>query len=129
MNTKEKKRKNIFEVLFEKNICFAVCASLSRFIGKGIEECSTDYTIIINQCDVESIEDFTFYQTDNYKQVFERKLSSDDYEFFKEHIDRFIKVKHNKHGRVYELKGNSFKASFDNNRRRIQNVVIKHNIN
>lgn len=122
MKTKKKKgeRKNIFDVLFEKNICFAVCASSNRFIIEGLEKCSTDYTVIINRCDVESVKgDFTFYQTDDYKQVFERKLSQDDVEVFKKQIETFIKVKHNEYGRVYELKGNSFKTSFDNNRRRI----------
>jgi len=118
MNTKKKKGKNILDVLFEKNICFAVCAFSSRCINNGLEVCSTDYIVIINQCDVELVEsDFTFHQTDNYKQVFERKLSPDDVEFLKKYQDRFVKVKHNKYGRVYELKGNSFKAAFENNKK------------
>ena len=60
--------------------------------------CSTDYAVIINQCDVEFESDFTFHQTDNYKQVFERKLSSDDVEVLKNYQDRFVKIKHNKYG-------------------------------
>jgi len=123
MNTKKKKGKNIFEVLFEKNICFAVCAFSSHCVNKGLAVCSTDYAVIINQCDVELIEsDFTFHQMDSYKQVFERKLSSDDVEVLRNYHGRFVKVKHNKNGRVYELKGNSFKTSFDNNKRRMLNI-------
>ena len=70
-----------------------------------------DYAVIINQCDVELlVSDFTFHQTDKYNQVFERKLSPEDVGGLKEYQDRLVKAKHNKYGRVYELKGNSFKT-------------------
>ena len=96
MNTKKTKGKNIFEILFEKKICFAVCAFSNRCINIGLGVCSTDYIAIINQCDAELVEnDFTFYQTDNYKQVFERKLSPDDVEVLKSYQKRFVKVRHN----------------------------------
>jgi hypothetical protein len=82
--------------------------------------CSTDYAVIINLCDVELVEsDFTFHQTSDYEQVFERKLSADDVDVLKKYQDRFVKVKHNQYGRVYEWKGNSFKTSFENNRSQI----------
>ena len=123
MNTK--KKKNIIEVLFEKNLCFAVCAFSNRSINKGLKVRSTDYAIIINQSDAELVEsNYTFNQTDNYKQVFERNLSPDDVEVLKEYKDRFVKIKHNEYGRVYELKGNSFKDSYDNNKRLIQNEIV-----
>ena len=124
MNKKEKK--NIFEGLFEKNVCFAICAFSSYCINKELELCTTDYIVIINQCDVELVEnEFTFYQTEDYKQVFERKLSRVDVKVLKKYQDSFVKVKHDKYGRVYELKGNSFKTSFDNNKRQICNNLIE----
>ena len=46
MNPKKRKEKNIFEVLFEKSICFAVCAFSNHSINKGLAVCSTDYAVI-----------------------------------------------------------------------------------
>ena len=116
MNTKKKKKKSLLELLFEKNICFAVCAISNHCINKRIEGCSRDYAIIINQSDTELLEsDYTFHPTDKYEQIFEQKLSPRDIEVLKKYKDKFVMVIQNKYGRVYELKGNSFKESFDNN--------------
>jgi len=125
MNTKKKKKKSLFELLFEKNICFAVCAIFNHCINKRLEGCSIDYTIIINQSDVELLEsDYIFHPTDKYEQVFERKLSPNDMKVLKLYQGRFEMLIRNKFGRVYELKGNSFKDCFENNKRQIQNVNV-----
>ena len=85
-------------------------------IFSPLEGCSTDYTTIINQSDSELLEiDCAFHPTDKYEQIFERKLSPGDIKVLKKYQDRFERVIQNKYGRVYELKGNSFKDSFDNN--------------
>jgi len=117
---------NIFDVLFERNICFAVCVSPIRFKCEDFDMYSKDYFVIINYCDVESIEsNFIFYETDNYRQVFERKLSQNDIKDFKQIMDKFIKIKENAHGCVYELRGNSFKESFEIQKERYaENEII-----
>lgn len=124
--TKEKEtNQTIFEVLFEKGICFAVNVSISTLI-KGVEESSRTYFVIVHESDLndtvingkiskyfKEINKFRFYRTDEYSDVFERDLSEDDIIEFKEYMNKFIKVKHNKFGRVYELKGNSFKEMYE----------------
>ena len=121
--TKEKEtNKTIFKVLFEKEICFAVNVSIRTFKIKSVEENSRDYFIIVHESDLndiiingeiskksKEINKFIFYRTDEYPDVFERDLSEHDIIEFKKHMNKFTKVMHNKFGRVYELKGNSFK--------------------
>ena len=123
--TKEKEKKQtIFEVLFEKGICFTV--NISTLKIKGVEESSRAYFIIVHESDLndiiingeiskhsKEINKFRFYRTDEYQDIFERDLSEDDIIEFKEYMNKFIKVKHNKFGRVYELKGNSFKEMYE----------------
>ena len=123
--TKEKeKNQTIFEVLFEKGICFTV--NISTLKIKGVEESSRAYFIIVHESDLndiiingeiskhsKEINKFRFYRTDEYQDIFERDLSEDDIIEFKEYMNKFIKVKHNKFGRVYELKGNSFKEMYE----------------
>ena len=126
MDTMKGESPNIFDVLFERNICFAVCVSPIQFKCEDFDMFSKDYFVIINYCDAESIEsDFIFYETDNYRQVFERKLSHDDVKDFKQIMDKFIKIKENAYGCVYELRDNSFKTSFDIQKvKYIENEII-----
>ena len=126
MTTEKEKNKTILKVLFEKEICFAVNVSIRTFKIKSVEENSRAYFIIVHESDLndiiingeiskhsKEINKFIFYRTDEYPDVFERDLSDDDIIEFKKHMNKFIKVKHNKFGRIYELKGNSFKEMYE----------------
>lgn len=104
-----KNEKTIFEVLFEKEICFAVNVSLITFKGKGIDENSRDYFLIVLKQDVKELKNMVFHRTADYPNVFERDLSVNEIAEFKTYMDKFVKVQHNQFGRVYELKNNSFK--------------------
>jgi len=110
---RRKVRKNIFEALFEKRICFAVCISSNSFAGGETQVCSAEYAVIINSCDAALIEKYPFCKAEGYEQILLRKLSDNEIQFFQTNQEKFVKVKHNEYGRVYELKGNSFKAAFD----------------
>lgn len=136
MKTEEEKNQTIFKVLFENGICFAINVSIRTFKIKSVEENSRAYFIIVHESDLndivinsktsehsKEINGFTFYRTDEYPDVFERDLSDDDIVEFKEHMCKFVKVKHNKFGRVYELKNNSFKKLYDG----IKNKVVTNN--
>ncbi|MCL2650074.1 MAG: hypothetical protein FWD60_03480 [Candidatus Azobacteroides sp.] len=126
METEIKKEtpKNIFDVLHENNICFAVCAYENRLKGGDLDMYSKDYYIIINRCDVEFV-DYKFKKIKKYENVFEWELSNRDVIIFLKNIEKFVKVRHNKYGRVYELKGNSFKESFDIQKERyVENEII-----
>ena len=101
--------KTIFEVLFEKEICFAVNVSLNTFKGKSIDENSRDYFLIVLKQDLNELKNMGFNRTNDYPNVFERNLSIIEISEFKNNMDKFVKVQHNQFGRVYELKNNSFK--------------------
>lgn len=126
MTTAKEKDKTIFEMLFEEKICFTVNVSIRTVKIKSVEENSRAYFIIVHESDLndiiingeiskhsKEINKFIFYRTDEYPDIFERDLSDDDIIEFKKHMTKFIKVKHNKFGRIYELKGNSFKEMYE----------------
>ena len=118
--TKKIEKKPVFDILFENKICFAVCVASSRFINKEVAALAKDYFIIINKCDEERIKELTFYPTEGYKQVSQRSLSEDEIRIFKRNQDKFVKVLHNGHGRVYEFKMLSFKDSYNNIRHKLR---------
>ena len=125
--TKKKEKKTVFSTLSECGVCFAVCVASSSFINREVAAFSKDYFVIINKCDEKRVKEFTFYPTEGYKQVCERNLSTDEIEVFRNNKDRFVNVRRNEHGRVYELKGRSFKAVYDNIRQKLRCKVIRNN--
>jgi hypothetical protein len=123
--TKKKEKKTIFNALSENGICFAVCVASSSFINREVASFSKDYFVIINKCDEKRVKEFTFYQTEVYKQVCERNLSTEEIEAFRSNKDKFVKIRSNQHGRVYELKGHSFKDSYDSIWQKLRHKVIR----
>lgn len=111
--TKKIEKKPVFDVLFENEICFAVCVATSKFINRDVAAFAKDYFIIINKCDEERVKELTFYPAEGYKQICLRSLSEDEIRAFRKNKDKFNKVIHNEYGRVYELKGWSFKTATD----------------
>lgn len=118
--TKKKEKKIIFDTLSENGICFAVCVASSNFINREVTAFSKDYFVIINKCDEKHVKEFTFYPTEGYKQVCERNLSTEEIEVFRSIKDKFVKVRSNEDGRVYELKGCSFKSAYDSIRKKLR---------
>ena len=107
--------KNIFEKLDEKGICYAVGVALVTLKSKDAELYDRDYYIIAAAGDKEQLEGLKFKDS-KYKSynVIERGLNEEEVRLFKGLHDDFIKVKHDKNGRVYELKNNSFKKYYHN---------------
>ena len=125
--TRKKEKKTVFNALLESRVRFAVCVAFNSFINREVAAFSKDYFIIINKCDAKRVKELTFYATEGYKQVCERNLSADEIGIFKENINKFTKVRHNEHGRVYELKGQSFKAVYDSIRQKLRCKEIRNN--
>jgi hypothetical protein len=123
--TKKKGKKTVFSTLSECGVCFAVCIANNSFINREVTAFSKHYFVIINKCDEKRVKEFTFYPTEGYKQVCERNLSTDEIEVFRNNKDRFTKVWRNEHGRVYELKGHSFKDTYDSIRQKLSCKVIR----
>ena len=122
--TKKKEKKPVFDTLFEAGVCFAVCVASSKFINQEVAAFAKDYFIIINKCDEKYFKEHIFYPAEGYKQVCQRSLSEDEIRVFKRNKDKFVKVLHNEHGRVYELKGLSFKTVTDLISRRLKRKII-----
>lgn len=108
--TKKIEKIPVFDILFENEICFAVCVATSKFINREVAAFAKDYFIIINKCDEERVKRLTFYPTDGYKQICQRSLSEDEIRIFRKNKDKFLKVLSCDDGRVYELKNWSFKV-------------------
>jgi len=125
--TKKKEKKLVFDTLFESCVCFAVCVASNSFISREVAAFSKDYFVIINKRDAKRVNEFTFYPTERYKQVCERNLSADEIEVFKMNKDKFVNVRRNEYGRVYELKEHSFKAVYDSIRQKLRCKVIRNN--
>ena len=123
--TKKKEKKLVFDTLFESCVCFAVCIANNSFINREVAAFSKDYFVIINKRDAKRVNEFTFYPTERYKQVCERNLSVDEIKVFKMNKDKFVKVRRNEYGRVYELKEQSFKAVYDSIRQKLSCKVIR----
>jgi hypothetical protein len=123
--TKKKEKETVFSTLSECGVCFAVCVASSSFINREVAAFSKDYFVIINKRDAKRVNEFTFYPTERYKQVCERNLSVDEIEVFKMNKDKFVKIMSNEYGRVYELKGHSFKDTYDRIRQKLSCKVIR----
>ena len=123
--TRKKEKKTVFTALFESCVCFAVCVASNSFINHEVGAFSKDYFVIMNKCDAKRVNEFTFYPTERYKQVCERNLSADEIEVFKMNKDKFVNVRRNEYGRVYELKGHSFKDTYDSIRQKLSCKVIR----
>lgn len=123
--TKKKEKKTIFNALYENDVCYAVCIATKSFINRELTSFSKDYFVIINKCDEKNVREFTFFTAEGYKQVCERNLSTDEIKVFRNNKDKFVKVRSNENGRVYELKGRSFKDSYDSIRQKLSYKVIR----
>jgi putative lipase involved disintegration of autophagic bodies len=118
--TRKKEKKTVFKALLESRVCFAVCVDSSSFINREVAAFSKDYFVIINKCDEKRVKEFTFYPTEGYKQVCERNLSTEEIKVFRSIMDKFVKVLSNEYGRVYELKGRSFKSAYNSIRKKLR---------
>ena len=108
-------KSSIFQSLFEKKICFAVCVSLNSARLKSLDEYSRDYFIISSMDDYAATYKLGFRVSEkSYMKLPQYELSSNEILEFKTLQDKFTKVIHNNDGRVYELKGNSLKVHIDN---------------
>ncbi len=123
--TKKKEKKPVFDALFQAGVCFAVCVASSKFINQEAAAFAKDYFIIINKCDEKHFKEHTFYPAEGYKQVCQRNLSTDEIEVFRRNKNNFVRVKSNEYGRVYELKEQSFKDSYDRIKQKLRCKLMR----
>ena len=124
--TKKIEKIPVFDILFENEICFAVCIATSKFINREVAAFAKDYFIIINKCDEERVKRLTFYPTEGYKQISQRSMSEDEIRIFRKNKDKFIKVVSSDDGKVYELNGWSFKTSCNQINLKFNHKIVKN---
>ena len=107
------KAQTIFEVLADKEICYAVGVNMLHFKTGGIKDTSKEYFVMILAKDLKGIKGANFHQSYSYKTIFEHNLTKREVDIFKSKMDNFVKVQHGLHGRIYELRGSSFKESYN----------------
>ena len=128
--------KTIFETLFSEEICCMVSVSIRAFKGENLEGGTRDYSILMHEVDLKDyifrkkisvtfkeLDGFIFKITDAYDNIYGRDLSEIGIDEFKKNLNKFKKVAHNKYGRLYELKNNSFKKLYY----RVKNEAVIEN--
>ena len=106
-----KPRRNIFERLDDLGITYAVV--VGRYTMRSdIDRYINDHCIVIDRFDYLQLGLKSFHMSDVYANVFERTLSPAEVRWWKENkMQSMVKVVHNKHGRVYEIAGKSFRQT------------------
>jgi len=127
METQTQKERTIFQILNDKEICYAVGVNMNTFIGE-LDNCSRDYFIVIHEkdlaCGIKG-----FHAAKGYRNICERTLSEKEIQEFKKDISKYILTMQNDSGRIYELTNNSFKAMYDENRHVFVESVSKEPVN
>lgn len=111
--TKQPKR-DTFEILNDEQICYAVGVSFIKSVAT--RETVKEYYVIIHNTDLTEKErkKYRFSEsTIGTQNVFEKTLNRTEKNIFKNKQDLYVKVQHNKDGRVYELKENSFSKYYE----------------
>lgn len=105
------KRRNIFERLDDRGIAYAVV--VSRFTMRAdIDRYINDYCVVIDRFDANHLGLRSFHRSDDYENVFQRNLSPAEVKWWKENkLGQMVKVLHNQHGRIYEIRGKSFRKT------------------
>lgn len=99
-------RKTIFERMDERGIRYAVV--IARWeMECDIQRYTNDYFVIVRKKDADDMRLKSFHRSD-YTHIFERTLNSREVKQFREMLPSMVKVVHNRHGRVYELKDRPF---------------------
>ena len=102
---------DIFSKLIGKEIPFIVIVSVNTLRFIKAEYYSRDYTIILYHKDSAKMKPINFMKSD-MKLLFEKNLSPREIRLFKNKQELFEKIKHTNDGRIYEVKGKSFKNYF-----------------
>lgn len=104
------KIKTIFDNLTEQNICFAVGVNDSVFKIKGVDDVKKEYFILILESDKDKAP--VYFHRSNNQLCAEHEMDLNEISQFEKIKSKFDKIIHCDHGRIYEVKGNSFKQKY-----------------
>jgi len=108
-------KRNVFQTLDKKEVCYAVGVSKVGVIRGEDAFIDREYYIIASREDRPKIKRMRFRGEFPTSRTIERTLTDREVEIFKKDIEKYIKVHHDKNGRVYEVRGNGFKRRFKQN--------------
>ena len=103
----------IFETLNDNNLPYAVIVGTTRLLSTASVSIK-DYCIVGSQRDWERLRGIGFTEPPkklSHGAILEYELSDIEVREFKDmiHKEKFEKILHNQHGRIYQLKGKGFK--------------------
>lgn len=111
---KKLNEKNAIKELDKKNICYSIGVSINSFKGKALEMNNKEYFLMILDKDKALIkENKKFYGSKDYEQILMKDLNEVELDYFKKNSEKYTKVQHDKDGRIYELKNNSFRRYYN----------------
>lgn len=111
---KKERKKDLFEVLDETGIPHAICINVQEMKLKTIYDVSKQWFILIPQSEKKRIHGYGFKNSEGRHDVAERDLTEEEIAYFKKNQNDYLKILHNRDGRIYELKGNSLSKFIDN---------------
>jgi len=108
-------KRTVFDTLEKKGVSYAIGVSK---VGVRLGEdafIDREYYIIASREDRPKIKRMKFKGEFPTSRTIERTLTDREIDIFKKDIGKYIKVHHDKNGRVYEVRGNGFKKRFNKN--------------
>lgn len=99
--------KSIFKQLEEKEICYAVGVSFTRFKAADDGLSKKQYFLLTKR--TPEARELKFRHVKDYPKHLQRDLTPKEILEFRENQEKYIRVVHNMHGRIYELKNNSLR--------------------
>lgn len=113
---------NIFDELNKLGLVYSVVAEKVDLVLKRAELNTMNYFVMVADIDKPKWKHLPFKRSgvprDVYVSAIDLKLEEVD--FFKKNISKYVRVQHNKSGRVYELKNNSFKSYYEANKKQME---------
>jgi len=82
------------------------CAQATDREGKNFGQ---DWFITASRKDRKELIKLDFSVEQDYKEVMTYSMTEGDYNYFQKHKEDYVKVVHNKFGKIYELKTKSFR--------------------
>lgn len=99
----------IFEKLDELRVCYALAMNYDYLKNIDVDAVSKSYFVIISKSDLKKADGLGFKKIQDSRQHIAEFDISDSEAKKAIRSDKFIKVKENEHGMVWELKTKSFK--------------------
>jgi hypothetical protein len=109
-------KKTIFEQLEKKEIHYAVSLAYFRRRKSSDKSRGLDYYLILDGFKEKEIKELKLkYKESSTEQhnIFERDLTEDELAVFKKTLHRYVRVKDDDSGSIWELIGKSFKENYD----------------